>query len=187
MAMPHSWYPRRKGSNGFTLLQLAICLGIVAALVAVALPMYTGAIASSRSATVRSAMVESILHASRQAIVSADHVVLCPSRDGSTCIEGSEWSSGWIAFSDRNHDRMRTADEPLVVRQPRLENGMRLFSTQGRKRIVFQPRGHAAGTNVTFTLCPNGRSRHASTLIMGNSGLWRAAEPGPGSAIPCTD
>lgn len=187
MATTHHMYLHRGGHQGFTLLQLAICLGIVATLVTVALPVYTGAIASTRSAVARSAIVESILHASRQAIVSADHVVLCPSRDGNACMEGFEWSSGWIAFSDRNHDRIRTADEPIVLRQPPLENGMRLFSTPGRKRIVFQPRGHAAGTNVTFTLCPDSRSRHASTLVMGNSGLWRASKPNPGSATPCVD
>lgn len=178
---------RRSGSPGFTLLQLAICLAIVATVVAIALPVYTAAVASTHSAAVRSAMVESILHASRQAVVSADHVVLCPSRNGSSCMDGFEWSDGWIVFSDRNPDRMRTADEPIVMRQPPLENGMKMFSTQGRKRIVFQPRGHAAGTNVTFTLCPNGRSRHASKLIMGNSGLWRASKPDPTSTALCGD
>lgn len=174
-----------KPTSGFTLLQTLIVLAVVPILLGIAIPTYADTAASIRVAAARTAMVESILQSSRQAVVLSDHVVLCPVDNGSSCLDGTEWTSGWIAFVDTNGDRTRSPIESIVLRQPALAGPVRMHSTQGRKRIVFQPKGHAAGSNVTFTLCAGSKPRHASTLIVANSGLWRLGPPDAKSAAVC--
>jgi type IV fimbrial biogenesis protein FimT len=105
--------------------------------------------------------------------------VLCPSTDGARCIDSPDWSGGWIVFLDPNASRERDAGEPLLLAQPALAGRVRLRSTAGRTRIVFQGNGGNAGSNVTFTLCDGRGPAKARALILSNTGGLRdgAATP----------
>ena len=59
---------------------------------------------------------------------------------------------------------------------------MHLRSTAGRTRLVFQPNGGNAGSNVTFTLCDGRGAATATTLVLANDGRLRAGTPTPDAA-----
>lgn len=175
-----------KRNKGFTLLQTLVALAVLAALVVLATSSHADATAKARTASARSALVQSILASSRRAIVHAETVVLCPSSEGLSCDDSIEWSRGWIAFPDGNLNRSPDPNEKLLLRQPPLDGPMRVYSTEGRRKIVFQPRGHTAGSNVTFTLCASATPGHASTLVVANSGIWRTGRPDVRSRTLCS-
>lgn len=173
---------------GFTLIELLIGLAIAAILFGVALPAFSSGVAAARASDARSALLASLMTASHKGALTGTRAVLCPSTDGQTCVVGSpDWSQGWIVFLDRNANRERGADETLVHQQPALLDGVRLRSTTGRTRIVFQSNGGNAGSNVTFTLCDGRGPAKAQSLVMNNAGRLREAEPNPTHvAATCT-
>lgn len=170
---------------GFTLIEAVIAMAIAAVLFAIAVPAWTNARAAVHGAATRAALEGSLLDAVRHAGITATEVVICPSSDAGRCTGSPDWSRGWIVFADLDADRGRDANETLLRRAPPLEGGVRLRSTQGRTRLVFQPNGGNAGSNVTFTLCDGRGPAKATTLVISNSGNMRHGVPTSAAAQSC--
>lgn len=171
---------------GFTLTQTLVVAAILAVLLTIALPSLKRAIASVHAASARGEMIESLMAASRLALAVQRHVILCPSYDGAACTtDSSDWSNGWLAYLDENGNREQDSTEPIILSKPSLTGGTRLLSSTGRTRLVFQPRGDNAGSNVTFTLCNRDGAIRPTTLVLANSGRWRSATPSPEATQAC--
>lgn len=166
-------------THGFTLIEILVAVAAAAILIGIAVPTMGNAFEAARNADARSALLTSVVAAVNRATMTGRRTVLCPSTDGLACLDSSDWSGGWIAFVDTDGDRERGADESLVTHQPALRGLVRLRSSEGRKRIVFQPSGGNAGSNVTFTLCDGRGPAKAQTLVLNNQGGMRYGTPGP--------
>ena len=138
--------------RGFTLIEAATCLVVASILMAVAVPAAGNALARTRAASARAALLATFSVAIGHAASTGTEVVLCPAT-GESCLDSFDWSDGWIAYADFDGNRRRAAGETLVHRAGALHGDVRLHSTKGRKRLVVQPNGGNAGSNVTFTLC----------------------------------
>ena len=163
--------------HGFTLIELLIVLAVAALLASIAVPTVSGAVQAVHAADARSSLVLGIVGATNQALITNNHAVLCPSADGTNCSKGSDWSDGWIAFTDNNEDREHAAGEFVIQRQGVLAGKVRLTSTVGRSRLVFQANGGNAGSNATFTLCDGRGPAKARTLVLSNHGHLRDGVP----------
>lgn len=170
---------------GFTLIEAVIAMAVVAVLFAIAVPAWTNARAAVHNAAARAALQGSWLDAIRHAGITATEVVICPSSDGGRCSGNSDWSHGWIVFADLDADRGRDANETMLRQVPPLDGGVRLRTTQGRTRLVIQPNGGNAGSNVTFTLCDGRGPAKATTLVISNSGQMRYGVPTSAAAHSC--
>jgi type IV fimbrial biogenesis protein FimT len=173
-------------THGFTLFDALLGMTIAVLLFGIAVPNYRDAVAQTHATAARSAMTMTLFDAMRDATVHGRQVVVCPSPGGTGCSDGTDWTDGWIAFIDLNNDRLRGVGEPLTDRQEALQGHVRLHSTQGRPKIVFQPNGSNAGSNVTFTLCDRRGHREALRLVLANSGRLRALPAQTGPALACT-
>ena len=163
--------------RGITMIELLIATSIVAILAGIAMPAFSGAFEASRSSSARAALLGSYMAAVDSATMSGSHAVLCPSGDGSACLGNPDWSSGWIVFLDSDGDREHQVGEPIVARHAALEGKVRLRSTIGRTKIVIQPSGGNAGSNVTYTLCDGRGAAMAETLVLSNRGFLHAGVP----------
>lgn len=170
-------------NHGFTLIEMAIVLVVAALLLAVAVPAWQAVIVRTHAAAARGALLASLTQAANHAGATGVEVVVCPSAPGG-CARQWDWSNGWIAYADLDGDRRRDAGETLLRRQPALGKGLRLLTSKGRKRLVFQPNGGNVGSNVTFTLCL-GASRAPVVLVMANNGRLREGRPGRASLTKC--
>ena len=159
--------------RGLTLIELLIAVAVASVLAAVAVPALSGGLEASRGADARAALLASLMAASNRAALTGTRGVLCPSSDGHDCTDSPDWSSGWLVFMDVNASREIDAGEPILRVQQALAGRVRLRSTVGRTRIVFQGNGGNAGSNVTFTLCDGRGPAKARALILSNTGNLR--------------
>jgi|SRR5687768_271513 len=170
--------------DGFTLPELVTTVAIVAVLAVIAQGTIGGAVHAARAAQARSALLDTYRIAIGHAATRGVHVVACPARDGA-CVDAVDWSGGWLLFVDADGDRQRDAGERMLSSVPPLAAKVHLRSTVGRKRLVFQPTGGNAGSNVTFTLC-DGRGADAATqLVVANDGRLHASRPSATVAARC--
>jgi type IV fimbrial biogenesis protein FimT len=161
--------------RGFTLIEAMIVLAVGGTLVGAAVPAWTGAVESARSSSVKSDLLATLTRAISHASVAGSEVVLCPGNSGG-CLSTTDWSGGWIAYADIDGDGQRGANEILLQAEPALPGSVHLRSTVGRTRIVFQPNGGNAGSNVTFTLCDGRGASQATTLVLANDGRLRSGK-----------
>ena len=166
--------------NGFTLVETVVSLLVLAVLLMVAVPAWSNVLARTHAASARAALLVSITRAIGHAARAGTEVVLCPAT-AATCTDTWDWSGGWIAYADRDGDRLRDPGEKLVDQHPALADDVRLLTSKGRKRLVFQPNGGNAGSNVTFTLCVGAGRNPATRLILSNRGQLKSS-PSP---LPC--
>lgn len=166
-------------ARGFTLIEMLVALAIAAVLAAIAVPAMSGAFESVRARSAEAALVGSLARAGSGAALGGRRTVLCPSRDGATCAPGVDWSGGWLVFQDLDADRERDPGEAELARQGALEGRVRLRTTSGRPRIVFQGYGSNAGSNATFTLCDGRGPEYGRALVLNNRGQLRTARATP--------
>jgi type IV fimbrial biogenesis protein FimT len=179
----HPLYPLPRRPHGFTLLDLLIVLTILGILFGIAIPCLKNAVARVQAGSVRSAMTATLFDAQRHATVLGQEIVICPGE--SQCLGGADWSQGWVVFIDRDGSRTLGPDEQIVRREAKLPDSVRLRSSVGRPRIVYQPNGGNAGANITFTLCDRRGAEDALALILSNGGRLRSARPTPAAAASC--
>lgn len=177
----------RTDVKGFTLLEAVIVTAVVAALAGAAIPAWQSARASASAGKARTEMLQTILAAVRHSALAGTEVVLCRPSGPSVekCARTTNWTDGWALFADRNGNGLREANEPVILRQPPLSGGVRLWTTEGRTRLVFQPSGGNAGSNVTFTLCDDRGPTKAVTFVLDNDGRMRWGRPTASAADQC--
>lgn len=181
----HGLAPSRlQRCRGFTVLDLLIVLAILGILFGLAIPSFKNAVARVQASSARSAISTALFDGLRHATVLGQQIVVCPATE-SQCMGGVDWSHGWIVFIDSDGNRQRGPGEQIVRREPKLPAGVRLQGTVGRPRVVYQPNGSNAGSNITFTLCDRRGPSSALALILSNGGRLRNAPAGASAAASC--
>ena len=175
-----------KTQRGLTLIELLIVAAVAAILFGVAVPAFSNGLEAARTSDARAGLLASLATAAGRATITGAHGVLCPSQDGANCLNSPDWSGGWLVFIDSNGSRELEGGERVLRVQAALAGKVRLRSTVGRTRIVFQGNGGNAGSNVTFTLCDGRGPSRARALIMSNTGGLRDGTPSAsGLAATC--
>lgn len=169
---------------GFTLLEAVIAMAVIAALVITAVPAWSNAREAAHNGAARTALLRSLMGGISHAALTGSEVVLCPG-NANGCRSTSNWSLGWIAFADIDGDGIRDPADTLLGAVEPLGGKVHLRSTTGRTRVVFQPNGGNAGSNVTFTLCDGRGVAKAVTLVLANDGRLREGRPTEGAAAAC--
>jgi type IV fimbrial biogenesis protein FimT len=177
----------QKEAAGYTLLEAVIAMAVVAVLASIAIPSWQSARATVHAGKTRTEMLETIMAAVRHSAAAGTEVVLCRPVDITVerCSNTTNWSDGWALFADLNGNRLRDANEPVVHRQKALTGGVKLWTTGGRTRLIFQPNGSNAGSNVTFTLCDDRGPGKAATFVVANDGRMRWGRPTTAAAQQC--
>ena len=174
----------RHRNAGFTLIEAVIAMSVAGILAGVAIPALRDAAEAGRSGAAKGTLVESWMVSTSHAANAGSEVVLCPG-DAGGCRGGTDWSRGWIAFADLDGDRTRSARETLLKQAPPLGGRVHLRSTAGRTRMVFQPNGSNAGSNITWTLCDGRGPESAVTIVVANNGRVRTGAPTAAAAQAC--
>lgn len=169
--------PSPTSSNGFTLVELLVCLVMLALLALLATPASHSLLERHRALAAEHSLVRHLNMTRMAAVTHRRPAVLCPSRDGMQCARGIDWNIGWLLFLDRDGDRMPDQPEDIL----RSEGGpsaphLRLIGTRGRNAARYLPDGRSSGSNLTVSICNQGGELLAQ-VIVNNAGRVRSQRP----------
>ena len=176
--------PRRPSVAGFTLIELAIVLAIVAILCRVATPGLSRTVAMRALAAQSSEFMSALRFARAEALKRGTVVTVCASAPGGPApacqgAHAADWRAGWIVFADL--DRRGTIDDHdpvLRIQQPLRHTGgvagtrgsisftAAGFSTDASSHFLFSPPAEAAldaPPPVMVCVSKQGRPRLAGT------------------------
>ena len=164
-------------ARGWTVIELAIVLGVAGLVLAAAIPGFAGAHQAARASEARMALLSSLNQARTAAALKDMDVGMCPSADGVACEDRFDWQDGWVVFVDVDGDNARGPADTLLLHRGKLGEGVRVVTSTGRRYLDFQPNGGNAGSNATFTLCDKRGPGRATAIAMGNVGSYRQVAP----------
>jgi len=142
-------------SQGFTLIELMIAVGLGALLLSLAIPALDQFTTTNLRTTV------------------------CASANGANC-EAVTWDQGWIVFTDRDSDQTVDNGETIVATSAGID-GLSIQSGEFGQFLMYRPNGRvmtssANGNSGQFTVCDNRGSDFAKVLIVDLSGRPRMSK-----------
>jgi prepilin-type N-terminal cleavage/methylation domain-containing protein len=171
--------------RGFSLVELMVTVALLALLASFAVPAFADLQDRNRVTASVNLLLGHIQLARIRAVMDRSTVVVCPTRDGSACLEDSgAWSSGWMVFKDVDYHlppRLDAGDTLLLVhRNEAAWASVRTSPTH----IRYSPAGSAS--NLTLTLCGRSGSRNARAIIISIVGRARVSKTAAdGTALNC--
>jgi len=141
--------------RGFTMIELAVVMIMVAILTMIAIPSFQYITTANRISSEINSLLGDLQYARIEAVKEGYPVTVCPSSNGTTCTVGNNWAIGWIVFADSNGDGVvGTAPVEAILRvEPAIPNGDTLTSdnTNATKGVTFNRDGFAFNLNGTIT------------------------------------
>lgn len=175
----------RRRTQGMTLVELVSVCALLAVIAAWAAPGFHELFLNARRTEQVNGLLRA-LHAARSAaILRAEPVVLCKSRDGRQCsTDASPWTLGWIVFANSDSDSPPKVDrgEEILMRQGAVP---RFAVFANRNAVTYWPVA-LAGTTVSFVFCDERGAREARAIIVSYTGRPRISNrDASGRALVC--
>ena len=171
-------------NNGFTLIELATTMCVVAILSGIAAPSFAGFIERQRASAAMNSLMTHMALARIAAISRNQRAVLCPTSDGANCELGTDWSQGWMLFLDEDGNRTPDASDEIVrIELEPTSRHLRVVSSGGRQQLRYLPDGRSAGTNLTVSICNKG-GELLGKVIVNNMGRPRSERPSVPTSCP---
>ena len=160
--------------KGFTLLELAVTLAIVAVLLVAGVPSMQTLLLDSRRSRVVNELLRALHAARAESLRSSADVVLCPADDHQSCV-GSQaaWRRGWMVFVNSNGDDppVRDEDERVVLHYAADHPG---DVSANRTSFVYRPFGRRSTTG-TLVYCDRRGATGARAVIVSHTGRPRVS------------
>lgn len=172
----------RNREDGFNLLEAMIVVSIISILAVIGVPSFRDMSASRAVRSHVDDMAGAIRLARTEALKRGVPVTLCRTGDANaaspSCAAGTDWSSGWLMFVDRNPRGTVDANDTLIKVQQSSTNTDGIIRT-GTAAITFIPAGIAPGADGNFLIRPKvsaSSSRYTTLsrrICVTNSGATR--------------
>ncbi len=162
-------------NRGMTAVELLFTMAIAALVMALAVPNFRDFVQNNRAAEEANALVGALALARSEAVTRGVPVTVCASTDNETCAGDTDWSTGWIVFTDAD-DRGEVNDDDVVLRAlPELRNGSELTATANF--VSYAPSGFLSdGGEVSFDLdIPDCTGNHNRTITVNPQGRGAVA------------
>jgi type IV fimbrial biogenesis protein FimT len=173
----------QSGQQGFTLIELVVTVALVAILATLAFPDFSETVRQWRRDSATRALTTSLQLARAEAIKSSRKLMLCPSTNGTSCANSTEWRNGWIVFVDDGAtDQAFDAGERIVQVTSAQGGVATMTSSAGVTFLQFLPNGlMAAGATAgattgttTLTVTPSGSTSATKVNRVSVSRVGRA-------------
>lgn len=157
-----------------TAIELLFTVAIAGLVLALAVPNFRDFVQNNRAAEEANALVGALAMARSEAVTRGVPVSVCSSTDNATCADDTDWTTGWIVFTDVNAplgavDNGAIPDTVLRA-LPELRTGSAL--TGDANFVSYTANGflNAAG-DVTFDLdIPDCTGNHNRTITVNLQG-----------------
>jgi len=158
---------------GFILIEAIIIISIVCILLTTGIPSFKTTIQNNRMAASRNSITTHLNLARSEAVKRNIGIILCPSQDGLSCWDSMIWDEGFILLVDSNNSRQYEPGEQILRYNSRSNASIRISTSTGRRKVVYNQYGFASGYNLTFTFCDLNDLTEPKAVIVSNSGRAR--------------
>jgi type IV fimbrial biogenesis protein FimT len=156
-------------SAGFTLIELLITVALFTIIVSSVAPSVSNFYTRNKVAAIVNNHSAAIQLARHTAVTQSVFVVVCPTKDMSTC--DTDWNQVKMVFVDENSDGVLNGTEE-VIGSADMVSGYSMSST--RNSLRFAPFNTAQNLTATISICPKSdSSAFARALIISNVGRVR--------------
>ncbi|QOY63525.1 GspH/FimT family pseudopilin [Lysobacter sp. H21R4] len=167
-------------SGGFTLVELMVAIAIVAILAAIAFPSFQPTIRSNRLATATNQLTSSFSLARSEAIKNTRGGGVCSSANGTSCSGATDWSQGWLVWSDTNDTGVFEAATDTVLRYSQGPRSVIVSGPASADAIRFDRRGRLIGAaDIPLSIQPDecGGQNLRRALVVTRIGQIRKVNP----------
>ncbi|MEZ5564669.1 MAG: GspH/FimT family pseudopilin [Gammaproteobacteria bacterium] len=174
----------RGRQRGYTMIELMFTVAIAALVTGLAVPNFRDFVLNNRAAEEANALVGALALARSESVTRGIPVSVCASTDNATCAGATDWSTGWIVFTDANAPLGAVdggAEPDTVLRAlPALRTGSAL--TANANFVSYAANGFlatAAGINFALDIdqCTGDHNRNITVNPQGRAAVAHA---------PCT-
>jgi type IV fimbrial biogenesis protein FimT len=92
---------RQHRQHGLTLIELLVALSVLVIVLAIGVPTFRDLIDYTRLTTATNSLMASANLARAEAVKRGVPVSVCTSADGASCSGSTDWSEGWILFTNK--------------------------------------------------------------------------------------
>lgn len=157
--------------RGFTLIELMVAIALLAVLLAMGVPSFAALLRQWRLDAAVDSFVGDLRLARSTATRTSRPVVLCV-RDGNTCGTSTDWTAGWLVFSDLNGDNALDTGEPVIA-QRSAPAGIAVMTAPAN--LGFRSNGTLNGINASVTMRAAGAIAAVPDVAINISGVGRAS------------
>lgn len=159
-----------KTARGFTIIELMFTILVLVLLMSLAVPSFIDTINNSRITAQNNDFVTALNFARSEALKRVGTVTVCASANSTNCSGATNWSTGWIAFTDLNSDGTLNGADTLMQAWPATSSGLTLNATT-RGFVRYGSNGVATSGAETFRLTKSGCSGDkAREVTIGTTG-----------------
>lgn len=159
--------------RGYSLYELLITLLIATTVLSLGVPSFARIAADQRLRAQIDPLFHALYLARKVSVTRRQVVTLCPSADGTQCLDDLDWSAGWIMFvnDDRDRPAVRDDNEPLL-KVHRGDTRVRIHAN----RASFSLRStELRATNGTLVFCDRRGRTAPRALVVSYTGRPRVA------------
>jgi type IV fimbrial biogenesis protein FimT len=177
----------RRRHAGFTAIELLTTTTVACILLALGIPALKTTLQNNRMASARNSITTHLNLARSEAVKRGIGIVLCPSLSGNNCRNSTLWSDGFMLFVDSNRSRQYEPGEQVLRYIDPGNASIRINSSTGRRKVVYNQYGFASGYNLTFTFCEASNLVQPVAVIVSSSGRARlSATAANGDPLNCS-
>ncbi len=103
----------KKITRAFTIVELIICIAMIAILVSIALPYFHDYRSKQEAKNIPIKLSQINRYARSQAAVFHQNIVICPSQDSLSC-QANQWNKNMLVFIDKNKNRQVDTGEQIL-------------------------------------------------------------------------
>jgi type IV fimbrial biogenesis protein FimT len=158
----------KRNSRGFNLLELMVAITILGILLGISVPTFREFSRNNSVTAAQNDLVTTFSLARSEALRRNRPVSVCASADGAACGDETNWSSGWIAFTDRSVAGVVDGDDVTLQIWQSPNSNLAFSSASPFVQYLATGMSSAATTiEVSYTGCSGLHKRSVEVTVTG--------------------